>query len=258
MSKQKKEFLIIGTGLIGLSLFLHYVHYLIFRDLHHTLIFLFADIAFIPMEVFFTTLVIDKLLEKREKDHLKDKLSMLIGVFFSELGTDVLSTFVHTDHNAEIIAKEAIVTKEWNKNDFKHLEILVKEYDYKVNINEIDLIALEEKLDAQKDLVINLVTNPMLIEHEEFSDMLMSMLHLREELTSRCSHKLENYEIMHLEKDINVAYKYLAFEWVQYMKQLKGNYPQLFLKALIMNPFDKRSLKERERKYLKENKNCID
>ena len=122
MSKQKKEFLMIGIGLIGLSLILHYVHYLIFQDLHHTLIFLFADIAFIPMEVFFTTLVIDKLLEKREKEHLRDKLSMLIGVFFSELGTDILNTFVYADDNTEIIAKEALVTKEWNKNEWNGME----------------------------------------------------------------------------------------------------------------------------------------
>ncbi|MDB2043369.1 hypothetical protein, partial [Clostridium perfringens] len=178
MSKQKKEFLMIGIGLIGLSLVLHYVHYLIFQDLHHTLIFLFADIAFIPMEVFFTTLVIDKLLEKREKEHLRDKLSMLIGVFFSELGTDILNTFVYADDNTEIIAKEALVTKEWNKNEFKNLEKLVDEYEYDIDIKKVDLIALEKKLNAQKDLVINLITNPMLIEHEEFSDMLMSILHL--------------------------------------------------------------------------------
>ena len=240
MSKQKKEFLMIGIGLIGLSLVLHYVHYLIFQDLHHTLIFLFADIAFIPMEVFFTTLVIDKLLEKREKEHLRDKLSMLIGVFFSELGTDILNTFVYADDNTEIIAKEALVTKEWNKNEFKNLEKLVDEYEYDIDIKKVDLIALEKKLNAQKDLVINLITNPMLIEHEEFSDMLMSILHLREELSSRCSHELEEYEIKHLAKDINVAYKYLTFEWIQYMKQLKANYTQLFLKALITNPFDKR------------------
>ena len=205
MSKQKKEFLMIGIGLIGLSLVLHYVHYLIFQDLHHTLIFLFADIAFIPMEVFFTTLVIDKLLEKREKEHLRDKLSMLIGVFFSELGTDILNTFVYADDNTEIIAKEALVTKEWNKNEFKNLEKLVDEYEYDIDIKKVDLIALEKKLNAQKDLVINLITNPMLIEHEEFSDMLMSILHLREELSSRCSHELEEYEIKHLAKDINVA-----------------------------------------------------
>lgn len=250
MSKQKKEFLMIGIGLIGLSLVLHYVHYLIFQDLHHTLIFLFADIAFIPMEVFFTTLVIDKLLEKREKEHLRDKLSMLIGVFFSELGTDILNTFVYADDNTEIISKEALVTKEWNKNEFKNLEKLVNEYEYDIDIKKVDLIALEKKLNSQKDLVINLITNPMLIEHEEFSDMLMSILHLREELSSRCSHELEEYEIKHLAKDINVAYKYLTFEWIQYMKQLKSNYPQLFLKALITNPFDKRSLKEKEYSYL--------
>ena len=200
MSKQKKEFLMIGIGLIGLSLFLHYVHYLIFQDLHHTLIFLFADIAFIPMEVFFTTLVIDKLLEKREKEHLRDKLSMLIGVFFSELGTDILNTFVYADDNTEIIAKEALVTKEWNKNEFKNLEKLVNEYEYDIDIKKVDLIALEKKLNSQKDLVINLITNPMLIEHEEFSDMLMSILHLREELSSRCSHELEEYEIKHLDR----------------------------------------------------------
>ena len=76
MKKKTKETVIIGIGLVVLSLLLHYVHYLIFKDAHHTLIFLFADIAFIPMEVFFTTLIIDRLLEKREKNHFLEKLNM--------------------------------------------------------------------------------------------------------------------------------------------------------------------------------------
>ena len=57
MKKHKKETILIGIGLILLSIFLHYLHYLTFKDLHHTLIFLFADIAFIPMDVFFTDFV---------------------------------------------------------------------------------------------------------------------------------------------------------------------------------------------------------
>ena len=43
MNKHKRETIMIGVGLIVLSLFLHYLHYLTFRDLHHTLIFLFAN-----------------------------------------------------------------------------------------------------------------------------------------------------------------------------------------------------------------------
>ncbi len=30
---------VIGLGLVGLSIVLHYVHYIVFHDLHHTLIF---------------------------------------------------------------------------------------------------------------------------------------------------------------------------------------------------------------------------
>lgn len=70
MKKKTKETILIGAGLVILSLVLHYIHILLFKDVHHTLIFLVADIAFIPMEVFFTTIVIDRMLEKREKEHL--------------------------------------------------------------------------------------------------------------------------------------------------------------------------------------------
>lgn len=68
MSEEKtKETILIGTGLVTLSLILHYVHYLIFKDAHHTMIFLVADIAFIPMDVFFTSLILDRFLEKRKR-----------------------------------------------------------------------------------------------------------------------------------------------------------------------------------------------
>ena len=43
MKKKTKETILIGTGLVTLSLILHYVHYLIFKDAHHTMIFLVAD-----------------------------------------------------------------------------------------------------------------------------------------------------------------------------------------------------------------------
>ena len=53
--KRTKETILIGSGLVILSILLHYLHVVIFKDVHHTMIFLFADIAFIPLEVFLTS-----------------------------------------------------------------------------------------------------------------------------------------------------------------------------------------------------------
>ena len=212
MKKKTKETILIGAGLVILSLVLHYIHILLFKDVHHTLIFLVADIAFIPMEVFFTTIVIDRMLEKREKEHLLEKLNMLIGLFYT------------------------------------------LEYDYEIDINKINLKDIRNKLDENRDLLINLISNGNLLEHETFTEMLMTIMHLKEELDTRYSPDIEEYEIQHIEKDLMVVYKYLTIEWAEYMKYLSKNYPSLYCKALINNPFDNRDKKEKDKCFLENNK----
>ena len=50
-------------GLAILSVALYLVHYAVFRDWHHILIYTLHDIAFLPIEVLLVTLVIHRLLE---------------------------------------------------------------------------------------------------------------------------------------------------------------------------------------------------
>ena len=47
------------------------------------MIFLVADIAFIPLEVFFTTMILERVLERRKKEQDLEKLNMLVGVFYA-------------------------------------------------------------------------------------------------------------------------------------------------------------------------------
>ncbi|MBP1889052.1 hypothetical protein J2Z53_000631 [Clostridium moniliforme] len=246
-NKHKRETILIGIGLIALSLFLHYVHFLIFKDLHHTLIFLFADIAFIPMEVFFTAFVIERLLEDREKAHKMEKLNMIKGIFFSEFGTDLLEEFSKGDRDIENITKVAIVNKEWGKDDFKELERVIDEHKFSVDISKIDLEKVINILESKKDMIISFIGNPILMEHEVFSDLLISLFHLLEEFDDRYYNIICQCcdEKAHIEKDINDSYEQLGRIWGRYMKHLKSEYPQLFIKAMLHNPFDKRDIKDK-------------
>lgn len=250
MKKGTKELLVIGTGLILLSLVLHYGHYLMFNDAHHTLIFLFADIAFIPMEVFFTTLIIDRLLEKREKNHFLEKLNMIVGLFYTEIGTKMLSEFVKGDDSVNTLRDFAIVGEKWDDSTFKSLQEHIESYDFKTNLDKVNLEELIKELHGSRDLLITLITNENLHEHETFTKMLMGLMHLKEEIDTRCCLDIEDYEKSHIEKDMAYVYKYLTLEWCHYMKYLSKNYPSLFCKALINNPFDIRDKREKDSIYL--------
>lgn len=56
--------------LLAISILVYYVHYLIFRDVHHIFLYLIGDIAFVFIQVLLVTLILQKLLEEREKSVL--------------------------------------------------------------------------------------------------------------------------------------------------------------------------------------------
>ena len=250
MKKRTKETILIGAGLVLLSVILHYVHVLIFKDVHHTMIFLVADIAFIPLEVFFTTIVIDKMLERREKEHLLEKLNMLIGLFYTELGTKLLADIVKGDAHGVMANHRTITADTWCDKSFAKLHDDILQYDYEINIEKIDLKNIRNRLDNNKDLLINLISNGNLLEHETFTEMLMTIMHLKEELDTRYCEYIKEYEIKHIETDLIAVYKYLTIEWAEYMKYLSKNYPSLYCKALINNPFDNRDKKIKDKCFL--------
>ena len=101
--------LYLGILLIVLSTLVYFFHFLIFRDPHHIFIYLIGDIAFVFIEVLMVTLVIHSLLIMREKRERLEKLNMLIGVFFSEIGTKLLTIFSDCDPNLDNIKKDLIM-----------------------------------------------------------------------------------------------------------------------------------------------------
>jgi hypothetical protein len=230
---------LVGTSLILLSVLFYLVHYIIFRDPHHIFIYMVGDIAFVFVEVLLVTLIIHRLLSERERRRKLEKLNMVIGAFFDEVGTGLLTYFSDWDTQLDRIRKDLIVTEDWTEEDFltasKHLE----KYDYRVEIGKVDLPALANSLSKKRDSLLRLLENPNLLEHESFTELLRAVLHLTEELAHREDlRRLPETDREHLAGDINRAYVLLVGSWLEYMRYLKDNYPYLFSLAMRTNPFD--------------------
>lgn len=230
---------ILGLSLILLSIFFYLIHYAIFRDPHHIFIYLIGDVAFVFTEVLLVTLIIHQLLSMREKRARLEKLNMVIGAFFSEVGTRLITYFSDFDPKLDKIREELIVTTGWSEQDFSSVSKRLKNYDYEVEIQKVELEYLGGFLMEKRDFLLRLLENPNLLEHESFTELLRAVFHLTEELQSRESiSQLPDTDYDHLSGDIKRAYILLVHQWVDYMKHLKDNYPYLFSLAMRTNPFD--------------------
>lgn len=231
--------ILLGLALILLSGFLYLIHYTVFRDPHHIFIYLLGDIAFVPIEVLLVTIIIHQLLSEREKKARLEKLNMVIGSFFSEVGTSLLTYFSDFDPELDKIRKNLIVTNDWSEQEFTDVSKYLKVYDYKVEIGKVDLAGLRDFLVVRREFMLRLLENPTLLEHESFTGLLRAVFHLTEELETRGDvTKLPDADYVHLANDIKRAYTFLVQQWLDYVKYLKINYPYLFSLAMRINPFD--------------------
>jgi voltage-gated potassium channel len=183
---------------------------------------------------------IEYMIDERERTRRLEKLNMIIGVFFSELGTKLLKKFSAADPALEEVKTALIVSNNWSDEDFSKAEIILKNHVSQLNSRSVQLEELHGLLSHHKALLLSLLENPQMIEHDRFIPLLQAVFHLTEELISR-DHltDLPPADYAHLSGDINRAYGLLIIEWLTYMQYLKKNYPYLFSLAMRQNPFDR-------------------
>jgi hypothetical protein len=231
--------ILLGLSLIFLSAILYFTHYAIFRDARHIFLFLIGDIAFVPIEVLLVTLIIHRVLSAREKRSRLKKLNMVIGAFFSEVGTRLLKNLSGFDPNLEKMGGDFIIKSNWSHKDFALMSKRLRGYDYVIDSKKGDLGELKSFLVGKRGFLLGLLENPNLLEHESFTDLLWAVFHLTEELASREDvRQLVDKDYAHLSADIKRAYILLISEWLAYVQHLKDDYPYLFSLAIRSNPFD--------------------
>jgi hypothetical protein len=234
----------LGILLVIISIIIYIINLYLFQNASSTGYYLSIDIAFLPIEVLFVVLVIESVITSREKQILLEKLNMVIGTFFSEIGTDLLEKISRYDGNKDKIREELILSDEWSEEDFMEAVDKITSYDYDLFIcsdtGSVEFLEeLKEYLREKRNFLLVLLENPNLLEHETFTELLRAVFHLTEELERRKDLAiLSNADYQHLKGDTGRVYGLLIYEWLQYMEHLMNNYPYLFSLALRVNPFD--------------------
>jgi len=242
MKEDTRWKILAGIILVTLSLALFTVHYLIFQDAHHIFIYLMGDLAFIPIEVLVVTLIIDQMLGAREKQQRMEKLNLVIGTFFSNFGTPLLAVLARADPGIDEV--RSALAPEIASQDSRLAEVqrCLDAHNCTVSPALVDLAGLRDLLVKNEELLLMIVENPMVFEHESFTDLILAITHLTEELRARGDlSSLPPSDMAHIEGDIRRVYSRLVPEWVKYMLYLKGHYPYLFSLAMRKNPFDPRA-----------------
>ena len=198
-----------------------------------------GDIAFVPIEVFLVTVIIHKLLGDREKRSIMNKLNMVIGVFFSEVGKELLTYLSNMDKKDKIVRQHLSKVKQWKEKDFKDLSKKFEGYRSEIIISPGELEELKIFFKSKRDFLMRLLENPNLLEHESFTDLLWAVFHLNEELEKEKDFKkTPKMDYKHIVFDTIKVYNALVNQWIAYMNHLRQSYPYIFSFAMRTNPFD--------------------
>ncbi len=232
----KSNWTIIIALLIG-SVIVYLLEILLFHNSHETFFLLFQDVAFLPVEVIFISFILEKYLSMREKQEKFKKMQIVIGAFYTDVGTSLIRNLSLFNTNFQRLKDEL---------DFEKEEIIEKEkilnfvssFDYTMDSRAGDLAELTDFLLTKKTYVLHMFENPNIMEHDRFTDMLWSIYHILNELELRSTFAtLPANDMDHLSADIKRAYQLVIKEWVGYMVYIKKEYPYLFSLAIRKNPF---------------------
>ena len=224
---------------LGLAALIYVLRWQIFDHPDEMLRYLMDDVAFLLIQAMIVWLVLDRVLRRMERESMMNKLNMVIGAFYSELGTTLMGAIAAFDAEFCDVRPYLLVRQDWTAERYAQAKATLSGYDFSIELGCGDLPALKALLVQHRGFLLSLLENQNLLEHEKFTELLWAVFHLTEELAVRpdvtC---LPPSDAAHITLDTTRAYRFLISEWLDYMRHLQTQYPHLFSFAVRTNPLD--------------------
>ncbi len=228
----------LSLGCLLLSALLYSIDYLIFRDAHTLFLYLWSSLAFLPLEIFIVVLIIERIIDQSERKVKLQKLNMVLGAFFNDVGNHLLHRLLDNFINKAEISKHLNLKESWGKKEFQEAADYAEHLKIEIDYRDMNLAELKVFFGQKREFLMTLLGNPSLLEHDHFTNLLWAVTHLDEELESRSSvENLPEADLKHLAGDIERLYGSLVVEWLDYIEHLLANYRFLYSLVLRTHPF---------------------
>ena len=227
-----------GLLLICCSLIIYSIKLLTIDNLKGTIEYIFNSFGFLFINVLMVTLFINELLSIRAKKQRLEKMNMVIGLFYTETGTRLLSLLVSWDKNRGELEKVMNI----NVHSAPQAQIMqkaVRDHTFSLHPGETGLLELNKFLSHHRDFLLRILENPVLLEHQQFTGLMQATFHLTEKLSRREDLlNIGDADLKHLTVDCVRVLTLLSIEWISYIIHLERNYPYLYSLAVRTSPFN--------------------
>lgn len=206
--------------------------------------YLWKQIGFIPVNLLIVAFLLDGIMSKKEHEAILEKIDMIIGTFFTKIGNDLVSVVSEANTNKVQLADLKCIG-EWDDKEYEEKLKALKGMEIEV---DIDMDGPERReflekvyniLNDNQTFLLSLINNSNLLEKDDFSALLLALLHLDEELDKRGKlTDITDADFKHLVGDIQRVYSLLIYQWIYYLRYLNRFYPYMISLAIRTNPFD--------------------
>ena len=178
------------------------------------------------------------LLSRKDKEIRLRKRNLVTSIFFSQVGDWLIHELSLNNPRIEELKTVVWIQPEWLPKDFDIAIKKIKDYDLIVNVRDDNLYEWRNFLNQRTNTLLRLIENPSLLEQESFTELLMAVMHLGQELSYRLeAQTLSDEDYAHLKGDAQRVYRNLVRQWLSYMSHLKAHYPYFFALAIKKTPF---------------------
>ena len=165
-------------------------------------------------------------------------MNMVVGAFYSEIGNTLIRYLQGYFHCDETTRKQFEFDTTWQQKDFEKAREYARTIEETPDFTPEKIIELKPMLTNKRVFLVGLLQNPTLLEKDSFTNLLWATFHLMEELEARESlDNLPDSDINHIGVDIKRLYGHLVVQWIEYVEDMKTDYPYLFSFVSRNNPF---------------------